>query len=256
MYCKPAGYPRVWIVFNNAAFNSGMSQTYNLTGSGSLVGGIAYGGTGSAGSASITLISNGWYRLTLTGIVDATSTGANIFFYIDNGTTNVFVGDGTSGIYMWGAQLEVGAFATSLIPTTTVSTWRWTDALVMPVSAASWFNPNEGSLLSSVTYRDILLPTGAHNSGFAQLDRWRRKPSQCRRQLRNRCCPKHRRNRSFGQSARCSECLQHISWAKSHSAFHQRRIVKERRDIRYLHERDIDGILSDHWTYPVEASIA
>jgi len=53
-------------------------------------------------------------------------------------------GDG-SQIYMWGGQLEVGAFPTSYIPTTSAQVTRAAD--VASVNTLSpWFNPDEGTL--------------------------------------------------------------------------------------------------------------
>lgn len=56
-------------------------------------------------SATITNVGNGWYRCTIT--VTTNSTTLNIYPVIgfSNGTVS-YTGNGTSGLYLWGAQLE------------------------------------------------------------------------------------------------------------------------------------------------------
>jgi hypothetical protein len=55
------------------------------------------------------------------------------------------IGGVTSGgsIYIWGAQLEVGAFATSYIPTVASTVTRSADSASIPRS--SWFNISQGT---------------------------------------------------------------------------------------------------------------
>jgi hypothetical protein len=109
--------------------------------------------TGAANcTASITPVGNGWYRCSIVyaATVTTASGGQRIYGQVDAADT---VGDGYSGIYIWGAQLEEGAFATSYIPTVASQVTRSADAASMTgTNFSSWFNQAEGTL-----YADYLL---------------------------------------------------------------------------------------------------
>lgn len=90
-------------------------------------------GTASSGSGATTQYPNGWWRcmVTSSAAMAAAVGGVRILLAeADNDTT--YNGDGTSGIYVWGAQLEVGSFHSSYIPTTTASVTRNADVLSYP----------------------------------------------------------------------------------------------------------------------------
>ena len=62
---------------------------------------------------------------------------------------NTFTGDGVSGIYIWGAQVEVGSFPTSYIPTDGTPATQAPDILNIPLLPTQTIT---GDWDSGVTY--------------------------------------------------------------------------------------------------------
>ncbi len=78
-------------------------------------------GTGTAGYGAISSRGNGWYKCSVT--VVASGTTLVPYLQISNSASAPrnasYTGDGTSGIYIWGAQLQTGSVATDYVATTT-----------------------------------------------------------------------------------------------------------------------------------------
>jgi hypothetical protein len=108
---------------------------------------LAGGGLASA-TATTTLIGNGWYRCKISWVTNSASTLAGIYISTaSDATTITYTGNGYSGIYIWGAQLEAGSFATSYIPTVATTITRAADQASMTgTNFSSWYNQSQGSL--------------------------------------------------------------------------------------------------------------
>jgi hypothetical protein len=101
-----------------------------------------------SGTSSITPAGDGWYRCQMTATAGATASGNVQFRLISSGTTTSYTGDGTSRLFLWGAQTEAGAFATSYIPTVASQVTRSADIcnLTAPMFTP-WYNTNEGTFV-------------------------------------------------------------------------------------------------------------
>jgi len=101
---------------------------------------------GTSASASATPLPNGWYRLVLTNTYSGAATiNIRIGGAVGSAETN-------TTFYIWGAQLEAGASATSYIPTTTATVTRAADvASITGSNFSSFYNASAGTLL--VDYR-------------------------------------------------------------------------------------------------------
>ena len=135
------------------------------------------GVTGSSGGnrllgSSIQSVGNDWYRIS----INIDGSGATIGFELclvdgPNATERrTYSGDGTSGIYAYGFQFEVGSFLTSLIPTTGTTATRSADVASIDVTEFG-YNQSEGTVVvefkandTSVTRRLIGIDNGSGNN--------------------------------------------------------------------------------------------
>lgn len=93
---------------------------------------------------------NGWFRVILT----ATSQNNTSDFMATINTTDAagnsnFTGNGTSGILIYGAQLEIGSYPTSYIPTTAAIATRNAD-VISKTGISSLIGPTEGTIYAEI----------------------------------------------------------------------------------------------------------
>ena len=103
----------------------------------------------SAENASIKEMSNGWFRISITQTVLSTD-GNNIWKI--NGTNGSSFSDGIVGdeTFIWGAQLEVGSYTTSYIPTNGSTVQRAAET-ANGSGNSEVFNDSEGVLFADIS---------------------------------------------------------------------------------------------------------
>jgi hypothetical protein len=112
-----------------------------------------FGNTTGSPSISVTAYQNGWYRISITGTATATAAwGTLVFAFTNNANVSAsvptYTGQTTSDVFVWGAQFEAGAFATSYIPTTTGPLIRSADVCSITGAAfTGFYNQTEGTLV-------------------------------------------------------------------------------------------------------------
>jgi hypothetical protein len=105
VYAKASEFSELRLLGESGAFGSNTTGVYNLST------GVASVAAGSP-TVSMTSVGNGWWRCVWTATATATTTGS-VQQRINT------TGDGTSGLFIWGAQLSVGPNALDYTPTTT-----------------------------------------------------------------------------------------------------------------------------------------
>ena len=115
-------------------FDLSLNSTFALT------------GISAPSSSSITSVGNGWYRCSISG-TSIIGNPLRIQVLNSNSGAISYIGDGTSGIYIWGAQLEQRASATAYNATTTQALTNYIPALqTAPINTARLdYNPVTGT---------------------------------------------------------------------------------------------------------------
>jgi hypothetical protein len=141
VYLKAAGYTR--IALNEQAQIGSSSAIINLA-----------DGSGATSGTTVSNAGNGWYRVSWSSTFGSGSPKAFCVVVLPTGGSGenpnnfTWTADGTSGIYIWGAQVEVGAFPTSHIPTTAATVTRAADvASITGTNFSSWYNQSKGSIV-------------------------------------------------------------------------------------------------------------
>jgi hypothetical protein len=106
------------------------------------------GNVGAGVTAAIEPAANGFYKCSITRVLTTTNPSSFAIELASANGTNTYLGNGTSGIFVWGGQIEVGAYQTSYIPTSSASVTRNADVIsrgnvftngLITASGGTWF---------------------------------------------------------------------------------------------------------------------
>lgn len=100
---------RVRLDFQDSGFPTTANAKFNLSDQTAV--------PGSGTTATIKEITDGIFRISITATANATVTAAFFIDLLDDSGTETYLGDGSSGMYVWGAQAEQQSLLTSYIRT-------------------------------------------------------------------------------------------------------------------------------------------
>lgn len=132
-YVKANG--RTKLAFNCQATGTVYYSRYDLTA-------VTATTVSGSGTATITGVGSGWYRIVAVASATGGGTGYWQLDMLDASNSGTYTGDGTSGIYVWGAQLEQRSAATAYTATTTQPITRYQPALMTAHSGVARFDHN------------------------------------------------------------------------------------------------------------------
>jgi hypothetical protein len=157
IHAKQAG--RTWLYVRYNDNETGKGAYFDLENG-------AVGTVDSGVSGKIQALSDGWYRCIITRTITSL-VNVNLFL-AEADNDNTYSGDGTSGIYIWGAQLEQGSVARTYYPTTDKQ-------LLMDYSRPrkNLFLPNQANACEDGTCPFTKLTAGdAVTASAGEVDEW------------------------------------------------------------------------------------
>jgi len=141
------------------------------------------GAVGSSTTASIQNVGNGWYRCIMTATATATGSAATYILNIISSSTSVRSESNTltTSVFLFGAQLEVGAYPTTYTPTTSTTVTRVADSFsrsniytdgYITSGGGTWLAEFQGNLAYNSGNGAIQLGLGNNTTGATADNLW------------------------------------------------------------------------------------
>lgn len=140
IFIKPIERTKIKLEFSSSQFSTANNAYFNLS-----------SGTVTSGSGGlIQALSNGWYKCSVFATCSTGGSATVSVTLVSTADNIIYDGDGSSGVYIWNSQLEIGVAPTSVITTTNVTATRSADNLSIATSAFP-YNSKEGTIFVNFT---------------------------------------------------------------------------------------------------------
>lgn len=152
VFLKAAEYGFARVLLPGTGFTTSKSVFVNLS-----TGELSVPTSGSTASSED--VGNGWFRVSITATATATGTSGSFSVTIANGMTSGDVsisGDGVSGIYVWGFQLEQSSSVTDYIKSDSSAGIDGTEKPIDALAILPWM-PLDGDFNSSYNFREFII---------------------------------------------------------------------------------------------------
>jgi hypothetical protein len=149
-FAKKVTQKYVQLLLINTSNSEAASKVFDLE-NGTL-GETIINGSATLQDAKIEDFGNGWYRCTIIAQLSTApnTVRINLANAATENTTNFgmvqYTGDGNGNIYMWGAQVEAGSYATSYIPTSGSAVTRSVDTIEQSGFQGKVMNATQGTI--------------------------------------------------------------------------------------------------------------